>query len=68
MKPDNTNNRLPEFILQIMGALAFFGMFYADRVAHVIDPPLNDLWYAVAVGIAVFGSGFAKMLDRFRKK
>lgn len=38
-------------------------MFLADKVLHLVDPPLPEYWYGIFVSIAVSG----KIIDITRK-
>lgn len=67
MDTKSNNAKLPEYAVQLLAAFSFFAMLGLDKVAGLVQPPLDDVWYAIAAGVAVFGSGLSKVVDKFRK-
>jgi hypothetical protein len=57
---------LPEAVIQIMAWIALFGMFAVDKMLHMITPPLQDVWYGVAAGVAIFGHGAGRLMLKIR--
>jgi hypothetical protein len=41
--------------VQTLSWVSLFGMFVADKVLHVVVPPLPEYWYGVVFGVAAFG-------------
>lgn len=54
-KIDVKNQVLPEIIIQIIALVCLIIIFYLDKYSHKIIPPLDDIWYAVLIGIFTFG-------------
>jgi len=59
---------LPEATIQVLAWIALFGMFMVDKVMHIVVPPLDDVYYGIAAGVAVFGHGVGKVLAAWRGK
>lgn len=62
MGDNNKDNGLSQVLVQIFAGVALFLFYVTDKLYHMVEPPLGDMWYAVATGIAVFGRGFERMV------
>lgn len=54
----DNNKGLSQMLIQILAWFALFMFYITDKLMHLVQPPLEDLWYAIATGIGVFGRGF----------
>lgn len=57
-----------EAIIQIIALIALITLFYLDKYQHEIIPPVNDLWYAILLGLSVWGRGVILIIETFIKK
>ena len=57
-----------EAIIQIISLIALITLFYLDKYQHEIIPPVNDLWYAILLGLSVWGRGVILIIETFIKK
>ena len=57
-----------EAIIQIISLIALITLFYLDKYQHEIIPPVNDLWYAILLGLSVWGRGIVLIIEAFIKK
>lgn len=63
--PNKTDpiNMLVRFV-----ALVFFCcLVIFDKLLHQFVPPIPDLWYGIAVGVALFGKNIATVWTTFKK-
>lgn len=61
---DGKNHVLPEIIIQIIALLCLIVIFYLDKYSNKIIPPLDDIWYAVLIGIFTFGRTIKDIIKR----
>ena len=69
MKNESPKKQLwVEAIIQIISLIALITLFYLDKYQHEILPPVNDLWYAILLGLSVWGRGVVLIIESFIKK
>lgn len=68
MKKEPPKKLWGEVIIQIISLIALITLFYLDKYQHEIIPPVNDLWYAILLGLSVWGRGIVLIIEAFIKK
>ena len=68
MKNEPPKKLWVEAIIQIIALIALITLFYLDKYQHEIIPPVNDLWYAILLGLSVWGRGIVLIIEAFIKK
>ena len=68
MKNEPPKKLWVEAIIQIISLIALIALFYLDKYQHEIIPPVNDLWYAILLGLSVWGRGIVLIIEAFIKK
>ena len=68
MKNEPPKKLWVEVIIQIISLIALLTLFYLDKCQHEVIPPVNDLWYAILLGLSVWGRGVILIIEVFIKK
>ena len=68
MKNEPPKKLWVEAIIQIIALIALITLFYLDKYQHEIIPPVNDLWYAILLGLSVWGRSIVFNIEAFKKK
>ena len=68
MKNEPPKTLWVEAIIQIISLIALITLFYLDKYQHEIIPPVNDLWYAILLGLSVWGRGVVLIIEALIKK
>ena len=68
MKNEPPKQLWVEAIIHIISLIALITLFYLDKYRHEIIPPVNDLWYAILLGLSVWGRGIVLIIEAFIKK
>ena len=68
MKNEPPKKLWVEVSIQIISLIALITLFYLDKYQHEIIPPVNDLWYAILLGLSVWGRGIVLIIEAFIKK
>jgi hypothetical protein len=44
---------LSKIIIQVIFIILLIVMFAIDKVLHMVEPPLQDIWYMIVLALAV---------------
>jgi hypothetical protein len=57
---------MSQALVQTLSWFSLFTMFLADKVFHIVVPPLPEYWYGVVFGVAAFGKVASLAMGRRR--
>jgi len=64
---DSTPSELNTFI-RLTSVIFFFILFIVDKMAVLIEPPIDDIWYGILVAIILRGENAVNFIYRFKKQ